>query len=80
MVTNRTLLLLDEALASIAVFVIVSGSDWWAETLLNEPIQDPTLIPKPRVEKSPFQILANQLEVDKNVDRAQFRMRWMVAN
>ena len=42
--------------------------------LSNGPIPDPhaPYLSKPAVEKSPFQISANRLEVDENVNRAHF--------
>ena len=36
------------------------------------------LTQKPGVEKSPFQISANRLKVDENVNRAHFRIHWLV--
>ena len=48
--------------------------------LSNGPITAPTssLIPKPGVEKSPFHISANRLEVDENVNRTHFRIHRLV--
>ena len=48
--------------------------------LSNQPISDPDTAsyPKPRVEKSSFQISANQLVVHEKVNRAHFRIHRLV--
>ena len=46
--------------------------------LLNGPIPDPPRPPKQEVEKSPFEISANRLEVDENASGTHFSIYWLV--
>ena len=56
-----------------------NGKPWAG--LSNGPIPDPTrpLTPQTGVEKSPFQISANRVEVDENVNGAHLGIHWLVA-